>query len=854
MSRIPITTPGVGLGGTVAPYAQDRVGGAGGRTLEGFGNEAEEFLTQIADQDAAVEGLSRLADFKISQAQRLDALQQSAASPEGFTPTALKDFDDQSKEFLKGLGNPRVSRFVEMRMPEVRGATAASALQWETNARGQLRQQNFLDGLNKYQTLATQSLGNYEAAKADTMALLNAGGFDPVEAAKLQTLSVRSLAKSAVFGEIGRNPQSMLERLNKGDFPELDADTRLQAIGAAESKIREVTADERLANATRRTRVAEWVKDDMASVVNTGQSVPLPEGYTEADLAEVFNPAELAALRQSQIQARELYKATSDIGTQPLAQAAATIQKLKPVEGQQGYQDKLQIYQQAQEKFRNMLALRATDPAQAVRQSFPALQRTWAQFEKSQDAKSLQAAVTATLAAQDTLGIPAAAQRPLPLAVAKNVATSITTARPEDAYKELRKWKDLFGPQWGRAVRQVGAQLPPAYKVAATMDDPTDAALLIQSSRMKVEDLRKAAGVTDRAMRDEIAADQSLRKLALSFGMGGSQLAAEHMEAVETLALGRMATLGDTDAVNNAVRSIVEDKYEFGEMNGRPFVVTGERYRGRVGEIESAAQYAADVAAQAAGIKVPPAQPGMTPEAAAEQYRNAVRRKSYWVTNPGGGGVTLFSEKNVPVEVGGKPVSYTWDELFRLQASRPVPPKPRTDREIREQELGIKGGKGGPIGSPQELKFRAENPADFARATGQQAAESVISAPDAELEETYKPTSDVVSAAPTGTPDPLRETLAEAGRRGADFGRAGVPKWLQDLEDKRRQLDYGASGINRVPIGDVRKNVERKHNAEIKRLQDAYWGASEKDRARLAATPVYVALKENGMLGSKSKK
>lgn len=704
MANIPLSTPQVGPGlGARSPLPEDRVGGAGGRTLDRAAAEAEAMLTRLADQDAAIEGLNQISSFKLAHAQRLEQLQQTAKSPEGFTPLVLKDFDEQSKEFLGSITNKRTARFVETRLPDVRSASAASALQWETNARQQLRDQTFLESLNKQATLSSQSLANYEGAKADILAAVNSGGFDPVEASKRQTIAVRQLAKSAVFGEIERpdgNPQGMLDALSAGRYPELDADTRVQAISAAQSEIHRrdaaAKADARLGVAEKAATIQGWAKDDQASRIDTGKGVPLPDGFTEEDLAQVLNPAQIVKLKESQERADALYKATSDIKTQPVQGMIATVEKLKPEAGAQDYDTKRDAYVAAQQRVQEVMRARATDPGAAMRDAFPKVQASWGKWEETQDGADLQAAMTASLAAQRAVGIPEVAQRPLPASLAKTVSGNITGAQPEKAYQTMQAWARNFGPLWGRALRQFGNDMPPAYKIAATMDDPVDAAILIQNSRQPLESLKKAAGVTDRAMRDQIVSDPDIKKLGQSFGLGGAKLAADVIDSVEILALGRKATLGDSDAVGNAIKTVIEDRYAFGDVNGKPFAVTGNRYRNRVSDIEDAAQYATEVAAQAQDLDLPALQPGASVESQRAAYQSAIRRNSHWNTLPGGGGIGLFSEHNVPVTIKGKPVQYTFDQILDLSAKKPVPVPAKTDREKRLQELGIKDGRGGP--------------------------------------------------------------------------------------------------------------------------------------------------------------
>jgi len=858
MASIPILNQQIGPGlGSVSSLPQNRTGGMGGRTLANVGDQAEEFLTKIAEQDAAVEGLNRLASFKTAQTQRLEQLQQSVKTPDGFTPLALKDFDEVSKEFLGGIENKRVARFIETRMPELRAGVAGSAVQWETNSRQALRVQNFTDGLNKYATTVQSDMASYPGARNDLLAAIEQGGFDPVEAAKLKSTGLKSLARSAVFGEIERNPQSIIDRLNKGEFPDLEADTRLQAMNAAQNEIKrqqaEAKANQQLDRQEKLTTLQFWMRDDTASRKATGKPVPLPDNITDEDLASILKPSEIQRLRDEQGRADSIFQATGEMKTQTIPDMVQTVEKLKPQGGEPDFDAKQETYNAARKQMDDQMRARATDPASYARESFPKVQQAWQAYEQSQDPKDLQAAMTASLNAQASVGIPAAARKPLPVSFARSVAQQVTGEPPEKAYQVMRDWAKRFGPMWAQVLPQMAKDLPTAYKVAATISDPVNASILIQNSRQPIEALRKTAGPMAKEITDQIAANEDVNSLGQAFGLAGAKLKKDVMDAVETLALGRHVTMGDGDPVGSAVNAIVNDRYSFGTVNSKPFAVGG-KYKARVNEIEDAATIAIEQLPLDA-LNLPALEPGVSADMQRKSYAASLKRNAYWVTSEGMTGLTLIASptRPVPVMANGKPVTYTWDELLKIKEDAPT----------WRPYIGY-GGKGGPMDAvATSAGGRVEYPAvgsylenlqegdiyeDPRVGTLIKRGDKMVRFEPREAERVVDPNAMTEAeflsgkAEDTRVQAPTREDvskfLVQKGKESPKFegDYKTVPRWLKDIEAQRRQGNYGRSGI------------DPRAEEQIAAIQAEYDQADAAYRKKLRNTPVIKELVKLGML------
>jgi hypothetical protein len=859
MASIPILNQQIGPGlGSVSSLPQNRTGGMGGRTLANIGDQAEEFLTKIAEQDAAVEGLNRLASFKTAQTQRLEQLQQSVKTPDGFTPLALKDFDEVSKEFLGGIENKRVARFIETRMPELRAGVAGSAVQWETNSRQALRVQNFTDGLNKYATTVQSDMASYPGARNDLLAAIEQGGFDPVEAAKLKSTGLKSLARSAVFGEIERNPQSIIDRLNKGEFPDLEADTRLQAMSAAQNEVKrqanDLKAEQQLQRQEKLVTIDFWMRDDAASRRATGKPVPLPDNITDEDLAGLLSPAGIARLRDGQALADSVFQATGEMKTQTIQEMNQTVEALNPVGGKGGFLANQEVHNEAKKQMDDQLSIRAADPGRYARESFPRVQEAWQAYEQSQDPKDLQAAMTASLNAQASVGIPAAARKPLPVSFARSVAQQVTGEPPEKAYQVMRDWAKRFGPMWAQVLPQMAKDLPTAYKVAATISDPINASILIQNSRQPIEALRKTAGAAmAKDITDQIAKNEDVKSLGQAFGLAGASLKKDVMDAVETLALGRHVTMGDGDPVGSAVKAIIKDRYSFGTVNSKPFAVGG-KYKARVNEIEDAATIAIEQLPLDA-LNLPALEPGVSADMQRKSYANSLKRNAYWVTSEGMTGLTLIASptRPVPVMANGKPVTYTWDELLKIKEDAPT----------WRPYIGY-GGKGGPmdavatsgggkveypaVGSYLENLQEGDIYEDPRVGTLIKRGDKMVRYEPREAERVVDPNAMTEAEFLSGKAEDTRvqaPTREEVSRFLVQKGREApkwegdyktVPRWLKDIEAQRRQGNYGRSGI------------DPRAEEQIAAIQAEYDQADAAYKKRLRNTPVIKELVKLGML------
>jgi hypothetical protein len=276
MASIPILNQQIGPGlGSVSSLPQNRTGGMGGRTLATEADRAEEWLTKVAEQDAAMEGAALLSKFRVDAETAREKLQSSVQTPDDFTKIALKEFDTMSGDFLKNVPNKRAASFVEQRLTDVRAQYALNSLQWETGARNQRRALMVEDTLNSMGARVLKNPNDYDTALQEWDDAITASGVPIDVADKMRRNGKDQLAVSLAQGMIRRNPFQALQSLQTdARFTTLDPDKLESLIRSSESAIQHkaAMADHAAAQSERNRRLmGDQVSKEGWDLLSKGQ-------------------------------------------------------------------------------------------------------------------------------------------------------------------------------------------------------------------------------------------------------------------------------------------------------------------------------------------------------------------------------------------------------------------------------------------------------------------------------------------------------------------------------------------------------------------------------------------------------
>ena len=523
---------------------------------------------------------------------------------------------------------------------------------------------------------------------------LVAGGF--IDEVTARDKVSRGLAANDLYSareQISRDPYAARKALAQPDsFKFLDPlqITSLRDEADREVKSRESEARARQAMVRQEAlfSLQQWAQDNAASIQETGKAVDPP--YSDAEMKSFLSPRQYEAMKRDQQQASALFQATGNMALQSPAEMQKTVEALKPVPGQQNYADQSKVYAAALRLKEQTEAARKADPGLAVRMAVPEVRGAWQAFEQSQKPEDLRAALKQSQLAQEALGVPKANQSLMPHQLAKSMAGQVNGAKPEEAAKILRSTAETFGPYWPQAFKQMSKLLDANMRVAATVDDPQAAALLVEGSRQSVTALRKAVGVKDNdtGIGQAVASDDRVISLATSLSQraGGSGTATQVQASIELLALQRMRSFGEDQATATeaAIKRVVGDKYAFGGSGGFGRAASRSyRIPKQAGDPDqiNRATLRIQSTLPVQDLDLPRDVPGSLKKYTAETYVNAVRREGYWVTNDDESGVILYAG-NVPVTVGGKPVERTWSELKEVEVPRVGPKAPKPLRPV----------------------------------------------------------------------------------------------------------------------------------------------------------------------------
>jgi|GEM_PF-5339668 len=245
------------------------------------------------------------------------------------------------------------------------------------------------------------------------------------------------------------------------------------------------------------------INDDIASIRATGQGTAL--NRTEVQAA--FGPDGLQTWLDQRQDAATYHATTADMAGLPADVIEARLAALAPQPGQEGFARQAKLHDEAAKEADRILTLRARDPAAAVL----AVPSVKAAYDAATDGEpeKVQAAVTASLAAQEAAGVPAYARRPVTVAEARELAAPLVaeawrTGRDDVSAEEKAAIEDVLATVTERYGPFAEDVLP--YIVEETTKDrqmgPVFAALfhkMNEGAPPSPADLGRAEAVTDAA-------------------------------------------------------------------------------------------------------------------------------------------------------------------------------------------------------------------------------------------------------------------------------------------------------------------------------------------------------------------
>jgi hypothetical protein len=449
------------------------------------------------------------------------------------------------------------------------------------------------------------------------------------------------------------------------DVPMLDGQTAARLNHVITSEMKQA---ENLRRVELSQEASELAQSSIKSRMATGQTLS-PEN--EAKIRAGMTDKQWEKYQSSVQTADEIYKRVGDIGTKSEIEIMASVEDLRPKQSTTGFADpdffrQQEVYEAAKGMAKQAIDARNNDPAQAVVKGFTPVQAALNGFLKNpEDPGHAQNFVKKSLAAQTSIGMPAAQQKPLPRVIADKIAGDIANPNPQAAQAALKMYEQQYGSLWDTVFRQVSPKMDPATYVAATMNDEVAGSILVNASRRPKEELLKLTNIKGQELTEVVTTDQRFLDFMNAMGPYGDSAGVSRVrQSVETLALGYMTSEGlDADAaVEKSFKSVL-GQYNFATVNNQVFLApknidasTAEVAGRRV--LNKWSQRVAELDLPDDGQFR-----GMPLSERRRLFAKSIKDNGRWVTAPNMDGVRLYADR-FPVYRYGEPVVLTWDQFL----------------------------------------------------------------------------------------------------------------------------------------------------------------------------------------------
>lgn len=644
-------------------------------------NEYLESLRQKQDERDRIWAQGQVTEARAAQEEARSKRWAEGADLSNLPDQVTTEFDTDLNKRRAAAPSKNAAKYLDLAAPDLRVGFRSQARE---DADKYLVTKNFtglVDNVEKARGLVFNNPGTFAKSYAEQKTLIDSVKM-PTELRAKMDAHLKELGSSAVQGMIENgNPYQAAKELKSGAWNNyLNPDRLASLTNAAQGEIKrreaEAKANQAQARAEASIDAAQLIQSDIIGRQTLGKGVSVDD---QARIRAGLTDKQWEKYQAEAKRADAVYSLAGDLAKKSNVEIQETLAKSVPKLNADGTApadlgDQQAAYKIAQGIAQNVMAKRKADPAAAARDAVTNVQWGWEAYANNPEDGNLRVAIKRSLAAQASMGIPADQQKPLPAQMALAIAGDIRSAPAEKAAAKLKEQAAHFGENWPKVFSQIAPHLDANSMWATTLDDKNMAAILLETSRMAgadgkagsgVRSLRQSLGVPESgvgSLKDMIAQDDDVRDLmtAMSRRGGGGSTAITSGTAIETLATGLMQRnqSSASEATAAAIKAVVTDKYNFGRVNGVPFV-TPKAIGADNAEMGARAVLAK---IKGDGLDLPGADPGAINADTRAQYVSAVQRNGYWVTLPGNKGLELWAG-DAPVTRNGQRMAYTWDQL-----------------------------------------------------------------------------------------------------------------------------------------------------------------------------------------------
>lgn len=629
---------------------------------------------QQKEDDATAWMSQSLASFRANRTEDFIARRTTAeAGAPNFTPSVLDDFDIGAKDLIAKAPTPRSKQMMEVRLTELRSSLAQDAMVFEANARADWRMGQASQAIDKAAVAVLLDPTQYEAALGEQYALLGQYELHGEAMSKARELAVGKISAAAVTGMIEKAPRETLRALQSKDgggygaVNALDAEQRIRFTNQAQAEVNRREAEYKANQAIARGEFNERVANATAMALTLG--TPGPNAPTQAEFIRMYG-AEEGGRKYADFQVVEQYGVTmSSLRGLSHEEIYATLEKQKPTEATPNFAEAQKGYNMLEQAARATIKAYTDDPARyvltytpAVREAYTAMQATLNDPQATPEQQQIASSnfYTAMTAEQTRIGGKPAGV--LPKQYVESVASAFAQEDPQggsNAAAMVNQLAQQWGPKWGAVSAELGDALPPVARTIASGVAPAPAALLVEASSLKHNELvaglppGSESSVTD-ALSSVIA---PLRTVFAPAANGGRQFA-DLYNSTKLLALTYVRQgMPASEAADKAFNDVVAERYEFADT----YMVPRDQ---AVDEIMSgAAAYLSDIPPESLAVDARDLR-GRTPEEYRAEVARSLANQGFWGNAPRDAGLQLYGPNGQPVmRADGEPYVLSWQEL-----------------------------------------------------------------------------------------------------------------------------------------------------------------------------------------------
>lgn len=416
-------------------------------------------------------------------------------------------------------------------------------------------------------------------------------------------------------------------------------------------------------NTQRRLLMQDQMRNDTA-LIESGNPVanPISREQWMSTAPHDATPEQLTILdKQFQQYAllNQLQPIYSDINTKSAGEGLASVQSIRPTGSEDDFAFRQQRYQQAIQKYQQVIGAREKDPGGWLAQNSPEVKAAYQTYQQDLSQGALLA--QAILVDKSRLGIKS--KDVLPDALADGILQQIDTCK-EQSVTAIQNIAGQFGPYADQVMQQVQKKAGPVLQVVMATDNPRSANTLWQNRNVKTGDIKDAINTDNKGASDSADSEWASQSKDFATTMvnqpGGVGVWNNFNEQGRRLTyLNIQKGMSPGDAAKQAYQDVLGSQYQTQGSWRLPV-----KYGLDLSDVRDGANhYLENLKAD----QIMPLQgdPRLGDEINRQQSLSRIRDNAEWVTNADESGLLLTLNGLVVNGSNGAPITASFDDLSK---------------------------------------------------------------------------------------------------------------------------------------------------------------------------------------------